>query len=138
MPSSSGFFACLRIGGKNALRVQPTQVLTIGVERMKDVMEQRAIAMLVKTLYGSKYAGDVLHLCPFGHVALDTSLYGTANPHAGQLSSRSFVCSPEGSCCPRSVALLASVCAESEREGGAPGRRHWMMTRYMKGRSSSG
>lgn len=85
------------------MRVQPMQVRTAGVERMKDVIEQRT-AVQFSQLQVGEGQWDALHWCPLGHVALETSLYGTASPHAGQLSSRSFVSWPDENCCPRSVA----------------------------------
>jgi hypothetical protein len=102
------------------------QVRAIGVDRTKDVIEQRAVMDLFQRHENDASLSDRPHVCPFPHTALFKSFIGISAPHAGHDSAEES----------DSIAL-PSRCASEAKSGGAPGNVDREMIFLTKGASSA-
>jgi len=100
--------------GRSALRLQPMQVLTIEVDKMKEVTEQRAQEW------------------PLGHVARVISSNGTSVWQAGHSSCKPAI---DGSIAIAAFTLVDNASASRDRSAGDPASRDCTTTRSTNGTS---
>ena len=120
--------------GRSALRLQPMQVLTIEVDKMKEVTAQRAVNALKKTFVHEVTKYHSPQEWPLGHVARVMSSSGTSVWQAGHSS-----CNPaiDGSIAIAAFTLFDNASASRDRSTGDPASRDCTTTRRTNGTSDA-